>query len=50
MASEIDLLSMFQKKHLLLVYGLEDLARKNKKTICIKEIEKLLKRVEDADG
>ena len=50
MASEIDLLSMLQKKHLLLVYGLEDLARKNKKMICTKEIQKLLKRAEDENA
>lgn len=50
MTSEINLLSMFQKKHLLLIYGLEDLTRKNKKIICTKEIKKLLKRVEAQDG
>ena len=50
MTSEIDLLSMFQNKHLLLIYRLEDLVRKNKKMICTKEIQKLLKRVEDING
>jgi hypothetical protein len=47
--NEIDLLSMFQKKHLLLIYQLEDLVRKNKKMICTKEIEKLLKKAENVN-
>ena len=49
MANKIDLLSMFQKKHLLLIYRLEDLVRKNKKMICTKEIEKLLKEAENVN-
>ena len=44
--NEIDLLSMFQKKYLLLIYQLGELVRKNKKMICTKEIEKLLKKAE----
>ena len=40
--NEIDLLSMFQKKHLLLIHRLEDLVRKNKKMICTKEIKNCL--------
>ena len=45
-----DLESMFHliiKKHTLLIYELENLVSKNKKMICTKEIEKLLKRMGD---
>ena len=50
MTEKKDLESMFHlmtKKHLLLIYQLENLVRENKKMICTKEIEKLLKRMEN---
>ena len=48
MTEKKDLESMFHlmtKKHLVLIYQLENLVRENKKMICTKEIEKLLKRM-----
>ena len=39
------LFHLMTKKHLLLIYQLENLVRENKKMICTKEIEKLLKRM-----
>ena len=48
MTEKKDLESMFHfmaKKHLVLIYELENLVRENKKMICTKEIEKLLKRM-----
>ena len=50
MTEKKDLESMFHfmaKKHLVLIYELENLVRENKKMICTKEIEKLLKRMEN---
>lgn len=35
------------KKHSVLIYELENLVGENKKMICTKEIEKLLKKIGD---
>ena len=50
MTEKKDLESMFHfmaKKHSVLIYELENLVGENKKMICTKEIEKLLKKIGD---